>query len=61
MVIINHILSQAKARINCKKLVTDEEKVRYINKIAKQVDREQGNILLNALANKIKKEVKTKQ
>lgn len=46
--------------INCEKLVTNEEKVRYINKIAKQVDRKQGKISLSVLANKIKKEVKSK-
>ena len=60
LVIINHILSRAKAGIDREKLVTDEEKSRYINERAKQVDREQGQILLNALANKIKKEVKSK-
>lgn len=60
MVIINHILYQIEARIDCEKLVTDEKKTRYIDEMVKQVDRKQEKLLLNALANQIKKETKSK-
>lgn len=59
-VIIDHILRQAKARVDRERLATDEEKARYIDEMARQVDREQGKFLLNALANKIRKEAKRK-
>lgn len=38
----------------------DKEKAKYIDKMAKQVNKMQGKLLLNALANKIRKEVKNK-
>lgn len=36
---INHILCQTKARINYKKFIIDKKKIKYINKIAKQIDK----------------------
>lgn len=39
-IIINHILNQAKTRIDeYKKFVTNKEKARYIDEIAKQIDK----------------------
>lgn len=60
LVIIDHILRRAKARVDHERLATDEEKARCIDEMARQVDREQGKISLNALANKIRKEAKDK-
>ena len=60
VVIINHILRRAKARADRERLATDEEKARCINEMARQVDREQEKISLNALANKTRKEAKGK-
>lgn len=39
MVIIDHILHWAKARIDSERLVIKEEKIKYIDEIAKQVDK----------------------
>lgn len=59
IVIIDHILRQVKARVNHERLITDKKKAKYIDEMAKQVNREQRKILLNALANKIRKEAKS--
>lgn len=53
-------MCHAKPRINYKKLATDEKKAKYIDKIAKQVDRKYKKLLLNILANKIKTKIKNK-
>lgn len=57
---MDHILSQAKAKVNCKRLVIDEKKTRCINEIRKKVDSKQKKSLLNTLANKIRKKGKNK-
>lgn len=38
----------------------NKKKARYIDKIAKQVDKKQEKILLNTFANKIRKKIKNK-
>lgn len=54
------MLSQIKAKISYKKFVIDKKKAKNINIKIKQIDKKQKKILLNAVANKIRKEVKNK-
>lgn len=55
--IIDNILTQTKIRIIHEKFVTDEKKTRYIDEIAKQIDRKLGKMILT---NKIRKLIKSK-
>lgn len=60
MAIIDHILYQAKTKIDNEKLTINVKRTKYINKIVKHIDKEQRRILLNTMPNKIRKKGKDK-